>query len=333
VTINNVATVTGATTGKVEFLAVGADAGHLPEVKVYDAATGALKFDFMAYVPSFTGGVHVATGDVDGDGVPDIITGAGAGATTHVRVFSGVDLHQLASFYAFALGFDGGVYVAAGDVNGDGKADIFLGAGLKGGPHVKVVDATKVGDADLRGQINDGALLSNFFAFSASFKGGARVAAGDVNGDGKADLIVGAGVDGGPHVKVFSAGKRKDLLGEFMAFSTSYTGGIFVAAGDLDGDSRADIIVSQGQGTSAMVRTFSGEDFHTLQTITPFAGMNSNGARVAAMDRDGDGLADVVVGSGPGAPAVVASFKGTTLASIGQFSPFDPSFLGGVFVG
>src|SRR5712691_7843986 len=106
---------------------------------------------------------------------------------------------------------------------------------------------------------------------------------------------------GGPHVKVIS-GANQHLLFEFMAFDPSYTGGIFVAGGDLDGDGKAEIIASQGRGTGA-VRTFSGINTHLLGSITPFLGTAADGVRVAAVDRDGDGLMDVVAGTGPFAPS------------------------------
>ena len=88
----------------------------------------------FAYGAAFTGGVRVATADVDGDGVQDIITAAGAGGGPHVKVFSGVDAHLLASFFAYTPSFSGGVYVAAGDVNSDGKAEIFTGPEPAAGP-------------------------------------------------------------------------------------------------------------------------------------------------------------------------------------------------------
>src|SRR5262249_59785610 len=97
---------------------------------------GALVFSFFAYDVNFTGGVFVAAGDVNGDGRADIITGAGASGGPHVKVFSGADLSLLHSFMAYDPAFRGGVRVAAGDVTGDGRADIITGAGAGGGPHV-----------------------------------------------------------------------------------------------------------------------------------------------------------------------------------------------------
>ena len=93
---------------------------------------------FFAYDPAFTGGVFVAAGDVTGDGIADVITGAGPGGGPHVRVFDGATGTELRSFFAFPPGFTGGVFVGAGDVTGDGVADLITGAGPGGGPHVRI---------------------------------------------------------------------------------------------------------------------------------------------------------------------------------------------------
>ena len=312
--------------------ATGADAGGGPHVKVFNP-NGSLRFGFFAYGAGFTGGVRVATADVDGDGVQDIITAAGAGGGPHVKVFSGVDAHLLASFFAYTPSFNGGVYVAAGDVNSDGKAEIFTGAGAGG--HVKVIDGTKLGQIQANSQISDGALLASFFAYSPSFAGGVRVAAGDVNGDGKADLITAPGAGGGPHVRVFSAGNPGVVLREFMAFNIAYSGGVFVAAGDLDGDFNADIVAGQGTGLGAAVRTFSGATGSQTNELIPFPNnlfTGADGVRVAVEDRDGDRKKDIIAGTGPSAPSKVRIFKGTTLVLLDEFAPYD-NFPGGVFVG
>jgi hypothetical protein len=106
-------------------LVTGAGPGGGPHVRVFNAETGALLFEFLAFDPPFPGGVRVATADVNGDGTPDVIVGAGEGGGPHVRVLDGaelllgniVDLH---SFYAYDPAFMGGVYVAANTPGGTG---------------------------------------------------------------------------------------------------------------------------------------------------------------------------------------------------------------------
>src|SRR5262249_46039699 len=101
-------------------------------------ADGSVRFDIQPYGPNFHGGVSVAVGDVTGDGVPDLVTAPGMSGGPHVKVFDGNTGQEGAGFMAYDPNFRGGVTVAVGDVNGDGKADIITGAGPGGGPHVRV---------------------------------------------------------------------------------------------------------------------------------------------------------------------------------------------------
>ena len=116
---------------------------------------------FFAYDPAFAGGVSVAAGDVTGDGVADIITGAGAGGGPHVRAFSlaGGVVTEVASFFAYDPAFPGGVSVAAGDVTGDGVAEIITGAGPGGGPHVRAFSLAG-------GVVTE---VASFFAYDPAF--------------------------------------------------------------------------------------------------------------------------------------------------------------------
>src|SRR5262249_20642461 len=82
-----------------KLIAVGAGPGGSPQVNVY-GLDGKLHFSFQAYDQRFTGGVTVATGDFNNDGVDDIITGAASNGGPHVKVFDGRNLNLLASFFA-----------------------------------------------------------------------------------------------------------------------------------------------------------------------------------------------------------------------------------------
>jgi hypothetical protein len=205
--------------GRVD-LVTGADGGAGPQVKVFSGSDFEVLHSFFAYGAGFQGGVRVASGDVNGDGFADIITGSGAGGGPHVKVFDGTNGNELASFFAYPPTFAGGVYVAAGDVNGDGVVDIITGAGAGAGPHVKIFDGT------------DRSELASFFAFDAGFTGGVRVAAGDVNGDGMAELMVGPGAGALSTVRVLNGMSQQELAG-FIAYDTSYQGGVFVAVGSV----------------------------------------------------------------------------------------------------
>src|SRR5262249_51252944 len=161
--------------------------------------------------PAFTGGVRVALGDFNGDGIPEIITGAGPGGGPHVKVFDGRTGETLVSFFAYDAAFRGGVSVAVGDVDGDGQTDIVTAPGTGGGPDIRVFDAA-------------GNLKSKFLAYDPEFRGGVSVAVGDVNGDFRAKIVTGAGAGGGPHVEVFTGDGTR--LASFQAYDSNFRGGV-----------------------------------------------------------------------------------------------------------
>ncbi len=214
----------------------GAPGGN---VQAYDGVSGALLRNFFAYDLGFTGGVFVATGDVNGDGRADIVTGTDAGANGHVKVFDGISGQEIQSFLPYGASFSDGVRVASADVNNDGFDDIVTGAGGSSGGHVKVFDG------------NTGQELRSFFAYDG-FVGGVHVASSDVNRDGRADIITGAdeGASGG-HVKVFD-GATGQLTGSFLTFTGS-TSGVRVAAGDVNGDGFADLSAALGNPSNGQI--------------------------------------------------------------------------------
>jgi hypothetical protein len=321
-------------------LMAAAKATNGSTVNVYSTSgtTPTFVTSFEAY-PGFAGGVSVATADVNGDGVPDVITGAGPGGGPHVKVFDGASLLKgqtvlLESYFAYDASFPGGVDVSTGDVFAKGVPSILTGAGPGGGPHVKVFNGST------------GALQASFFAYDPSFAGGVNVAAGDLNGDGLADVVTGAGPGGGPHVKVFDATKLNQiaadgqlaltaLLSSFFAYAPSFAGGVHVAAGDVNGDGIADVVTGAGPGAAPHVVIFNGAQLEvgTIQPIAsffPYAVTFPGGVNVAVADLNGDGKDEVLTGAGPGGGPHVEIFNIAAGSLAFSFFPFDLSFTGGV---
>ncbi len=324
--VDNELEIFGQRLGLAPILVAAADAGGGPHVRVFDGPTLKEKFNFFAYAAGFTGGVRVATGDVTGDGAPDIITAPGPGMAPQIRVFNGTTGTQVAgplgSFLAYSATFTGGVYVASADVNADGFADIITGAGAGGGPHVRVFSGAT--GAELFGPGR------NFFAYSANFSGGVRVATGDVNGDGAPDIITGAGPSGGPHVRAFQ-GMNGAQLASFFAFDPTYTGGVLVASGNVNGVTgvgAAEIVVGEGQGGyRARVFTPAGGLLAEVYTFP------TGEIRVAVGDVNTDGRADLILGRSatPGMPSAVQIVDFATLMPI-QSLMSHGAFTGGNFV-
>jgi hypothetical protein len=309
----------------------GADAGGGPEVKLFDAATGKAKLDFMAYSPYFTGGVRVALGDIYNTGIPDIITVPGPTGGPDVRIFDGTTGQKVFEFMAFDPHFTGGLFVTVADFNGDGYADIAIGADAGGGPQIKIFSGKGIASGSLQ-------VLASFYAYSPYFNGGVRLATGDINGDGTPDLIAAPGPGGGPDVRVFDgahlsqANYHTDIIREFMAYSPYFNGGVYLASGDVNGDGKVDIITGAGAGGGPQVSVFSGLDSSLLETFMAYSPYFNGGVRVGyALDQDGHG--DILTAAGTGGGPHVQVLDGLSLTAIDGFYAYNPAFNGGVFIG
>ena len=300
--------------------AVGVDYGGGSVVQInYNNGTN---LSFFAYSSAYTGGVRVALGDINGDGIDELITGTGIGGGPHIKVFNlqGGQPVEIASFFAFEPTFMGGVYISTGDINNDGLADIIVGAGSSGGPRVKVFS----GNSSYF--INAAAPLMDFFAYEPSFTGGVTVAAGNRDLNPGDEVITGAGVGGGPNVRSFNAAGQ--MVDNFFAFATNITTGIFVAAGYVDSDATADIIAGTGFGTPSQVAAF----FSTgaRPTAMPFVPGFIGGARVGvALNSLGQEV--FAVAAGPGGGPQVNIFN-SSLATVDSFFAINPLFNGGLYL-
>lgn len=312
-------------------VAFGADAGSERRLRVLNAAAPfAQRFNFLPFGTTFSGGIRVATGDLTGDGITDILAATGPGVPAELRLFDGSSPSlapaPLASGAPYGA-FSGGLFLAAGDLTGDGRADLVIAPDAGSlpdfpgiAPPLLIFDGTTAG------------LLVIFWAYEPTFTGGVRLALGDVNGDGATDLITSPGPGRPAEIKVYSAGG----LTSFLAYDAAYTGGAYVSAGDVNSDGRADLAVGTGGGSVAQVRIFdssaSGPSPTPLAEYEAFAGFTGS-VRVLLRDVTGDGVAELIATPGAGFAPRALVFPALTGSLLHDLLIFDAAFTGGVFSG
>lgn len=297
--------------------AVGAGEGGGPRVRIYhDLRTPPV--DFFAFDPNFRGGVRVAVADINRDGIRDIITAPGGGMPAIVRVFDGRTLQLLTEFQPYGPGWTGGIFVAAASRTRNGQNLIATAPDVGAGPHIKVFD------------LNTGREIDSFFAYDEAFRGGARIAMADVDGDGFPDIITGPGPGAPPLVKVIN-GRDRTPLASFMAFDERDRNGLFVAGADVTRNGQAEIFVGNGRGGPGLARVFDLQG-RNLGEVAPYPPALRAGVRVAAFDFDRDGTPDLVCAPGPGPNLPIRIYNGRNRNPLGQLTPFERNFAGGAFI-
>ena len=271
---------------------------------------------------TFAGGIRGVVGDVSGDGQPDIIIGAGPGDVGPAIKFYGTSASNPpanlpSDFFAFDESYTGGVFLALGDVDGDLTNELIVGAG-QDSSEVKVFNP------------QTGSVITSIVAMDPLFAGGVRVAAGDVNGDGKADVVVGAGPGAAPQVQVFSGETGAPISGginDFLAYDESFTGGVSVATGYVNNDIYADIITAPEKGAGE-VKVFSGLDGTLLNHFYAYNEGYRGGIRVSGGDVNSDGFFDIFTAPLKGKQPI-KRWNGASGLAVDTLVPFGTSYRGG----
>ncbi len=317
----------------IHLVATGSGPGGPSIVTVYDADTGRQVARFQPFEATFTGGVTVAVGYVLGQNIPDIIVAAGPGGGPRVRVYDGDTLEVAEDFFAFEPTFTGGVNVASGDVGQTGFDDIVVGAGVGGGPRVRVFRS------------DDLAIIRDFFAYDSSFRGGVNVATGTFPGgafpsgvgatdplDSFSAILTAAGPGGGPQINVYRADTMA-VLASFFAYDASFRGGATVAAGFFGGGDSPGIVTGAGPGGGPHIKVFA-DDLTEQASFFAFDPTFTGGVRVSAVVVQSlENSEAIVAATGPGPNSRVALLTPTGGRAKPDLVPFAADFLGGVYVG
>ncbi|MFA6587825.1 MAG: S8 family serine peptidase [Patescibacteria group bacterium] len=286
-------------------------AGDTPKVREYSKA-GKIQNQFITSSSKNQKGVVVASGDLDANGQMEIVTAFQKGADSTIRVYDKKG-DQLTSFYAYAKSFKGGVSLAIGDVNADGKDEIVTGTDT-GKAHIRIFDL-------------NGLLISQFSAFTSSYSGGVRLAIGDVNADGKNEIII-SKASKEPRVAIYDIqGKQAN---SFRAFPLKIKEGLNIAAGDVNGDGKIEIIVGLIKG-SPRVRVFS-DSGKLLSELLAYDKSQTGGVNVASADINSDGIDDIITGTGQGAKPEIRVFRNLTKQRIVKFLAYTLNSKTGVRV-
>lgn len=200
-----------------------------PRIRVL-STTGRVVARFAPYGPRYRGTVRFALGDVNGDGAQEIVTGTGAGYAPHVLVFSLQGRRIAPGFFAGKERLRTGVNVALGDIDGDGTLEIVTAAANRGNGKIRIYDG-------------NGRLRKAFRAYGRGFHGGISVAAGDLTGDARAEIVTGPSSGGGPHIRFWN-GQGREIARPFFAFDKAYRGGVAITVTDYNNDDQNDLFIS-----------------------------------------------------------------------------------------
>lgn len=270
----------------------------------------------FAPIKNYAKGVNLASGDINGDKSPEIIMTQSVGGEPLVKIFS--ENGQLISeFYAYDKKFRGGVNIAVGDINKDGKKEIITAPMGNGGPNVRAFD-------------HKGKLMANFMAYDKNYRGGVNIACGDVNGDGYEEMITGPGKNLLPEVRIFQKNK---LIKKFIAYDKNYRGGVNVAVGKTEKGTtgkKYKIITAPANSGGPHIRIFEYPGTVVGQFFS-YSSNYRNGVNVAMADLNNDGYDEIITATRSGGSPHIKSFN-TKGVLLGSFFGFKESYAGGVSI-
>jgi hypothetical protein len=244
--------------------------------RAFDQSGNQTRNAFFNYDSRYPGGAQIISADIDNDKVNETLVNSNGTIT----IYRGKSV--LKTFKPFNGLFKGDISLAIADLNGNGRKQLVIGAGRGGGPQVRIFST-------------DGRLLSGgFFAYDRNFRGGVNVAAIDYNNDGKDEIITGAGVGGGPQVRIFNGNGK--VLGGFFAYDKNSRSGVSVSAGILNNSGEKQIVTGAGPGVPPQVRVWD-KYGKLISQFLAYDKTSTAGITVTVADINNDGKGEILAGS------------------------------------
>ncbi len=270
-------------------------------VKVMKSDGSETGVEFFAH--KYTYGVNVAAGDINCDGVDEVITAPGPGPKNpaKIKIFDKNGNHLRNLIITAFKNYKYGANVASGDFNGDGYHEVVAGVGaVPGNPaYVKVF----VYDTTKKKMINSGIKL---LAYDRKY--GVRVAAGDVDDDGIDEIITAPGPDEfskGVLIKIWEVNTSSGIGQWSASLSYKYTVksrhrySVSITSGDINGDGYDEVIAGEGPyyNVPDKIKVFD-RNGEIVSKFRAYIGRHY-AANMASDDIDNDGVAEIIVGAGP----------------------------------
>jgi len=314
---NNTATDTNEVITNV--LVAGNDeaCNSTPRVYVINPYTGAVVSSFLAYADKvFRGGVRVATGDLNDDGVPEVVVTPGAGRVGEVKVFKldGTPMPGFAQPYLpFGASYKDGIEINVGDVDGDGKDDL--------------VAAKSSGAGDVQVSLSDGTKFTAYKSFTAfsgvkNYRGGSSAAVAGIN-----KIVVGSGPGMAPTVKTFDISATPTVSSTFQPTFPKGTVGVSMTTQNFSGTG-LDLIASAGRNGKSQVTVYNGQTNASMLSYNTFASQAKPNSPVyaAASALGSSPVVDTVfMAQGDGGKGTIKKVNATTGV---VDATFVPTYLG-----
>ncbi|TAL49897.1 hypothetical protein EPN81_04275 [Patescibacteria group bacterium] len=244
-----------------EEIVTGAGPGGGPQVRIFDLA-GNVEGQFFAFDEGDRHGIFVTVGDVNADGVDEILVTSDTGGTGQVRIFNRYG-HLKGAFFPHGR-TTSPVQLALGDVDDDPEFEII---------------STLVSDGEGMVFVHDGIgrYEESFVAFDGEVSG-LHLISVDMNADGKEEIVVAPAAGYIPSVGVYN--QSGSLLQTFFAFPHEYRGGVEITAGDIDSNGSIELYVSPSAGGGPQIRIFNNQP-ELIGGFFAFDAKNRFGALVA----------------------------------------------------